>query len=128
MGYNVVADAAIDFAGQDTLIGEVLFAAVGPEADDALGPGGGHPGDLEQLLDACVIQIHLVFGIDGGVLLRSGGKPSVLVLTQKGQGRSCEYQGERAGIAMHRTILLPEVTLWQSEAAQINEVADFREI
>ena len=47
MSDDVISYAGVDFGGDDAAIEEFILAPVGPEADDARGPGSSEAGDLE---------------------------------------------------------------------------------
>jgi len=57
MGDDVVLDTVVDIAGKDTAFQQVLFGAVGTEADDACRPGGCEAGDFGQFVDGGAVDI-----------------------------------------------------------------------
>ncbi len=71
MGDDVVADAGVDAGGEDAFFDEVGFGAVGAEAKDAAGPGGGDSGDLEELCEGGVVDVS---GIEWGGLGECAGE------------------------------------------------------
>lgn len=59
---NVVLDAVVDLAGDYAAIEEIVFGAIGPEANDARGPGARHTGNFHQLVDGRGVEIDFIFG------------------------------------------------------------------
>jgi hypothetical protein len=102
-----IADALVHVAGNDPFIDQVLLGTVGPEANDPLCPSARHAGNLQQLLQRCMIQIHTILGVDRSAMVRRRCGRRTLGQTGGRQHHHRENKDTRSGRNVHRHIFSP---------------------
>ena len=109
---DVIFDAVVDVAGEYAVIEKIPLGAVGAEADDAGGPSGRHAGNLEQFVDAGVVDVDARRGWRSGFGLWRGLRRVVLRMTGDdaqacGEKDNQQRGGERREwlVELHTTIL-----------------------
>lgn len=95
MRNNAVLDPQVEAAGKNASVTKLVLGTVGPEADDALGPGARDAGRLHKLRCGCVIDVDALFRRQAEVCLRG----MLHCLGQAGlgskRGRSWKYPGKK---------------------------------
>lgn len=116
MGDDGVADAVVESNGDDAVVEEILFGAVGAIVEDAIGPDGSDAGEGHELIERGMVDV------DGRVLgMRGYG---AFGLGQDG-GRGAEHECEREKPARHGRIL-PCVAPGLRQLASVSLVRSMR--
>ena len=114
VGDDEILNAVVDIIWQDAAVEQVPLGAVGPEAHDARGPGGGHAGDFEQIADAGAIDVDAGGGRrdalrawcgvrGGGGRLRDGARSN----RENADRKRCGSKHRELRSSSHGTILRP---------------------
>ena len=104
---DVFPDAVIHLAGNNAAIDEVVFAPVGAVADDALRPGAGHAGHLQELIETRGVEIDARFGRGRGVRTGAGLRGLIRGACNAAweRAKQSRRQNSRRCLDSHATIL-----------------------
>jgi hypothetical protein len=116
VGDDVILDAVIDVAWKDAAFQQVLFGAVGAEADDARGPGGREAGNFGQLVSGGAVDIDAVGRRRGrfGVRLLKPGVRSRL----HGERRAKNYSQQQKSCGVSHDSILDQCLYSRKAAAR----------
>jgi len=70
MGNHKILDALVNLTGDDAILHQILFGAIGPKANNAFGPTARHSRSFQQLFNRGVIEVDARlgrWGICGGL-------------------------------------------------------------
>ena len=107
---HVIPDPLIDLAVHHSQLHQVQLGAIGPEANNAARPTARHAGDLQQFIDAGVVDVHALFGGRGRRrCFGSSARIPIVVLRPTGQAHAqdCNRCRRRSRPFSHHLIFLP---------------------
>ena len=105
MGDDVVFDAVVDLACDNAPIEQIVLAAIGSVAKNALGPGARHPGNLHELIESCRIYIDALLRCRDGVRITTGGRR--LMCRARKTVRKCAAERDHENSPEHPHFHLP---------------------